>query len=201
MHFHKHCGNGSDRRDHRRGGRWEGVAREFAEAIGAEWGQGRGGGRRGGFGRMRVLDGSELRLVLLTLIAEEPRHGYDLIRAVETLSGGLYAPSPGMVYPTLTLLADEGLAEEIPDGSRKRYAITDAGRAALAADEGAAAVAMARLAELGRYVSPTDAPEIRRALNNLQAAINNRLAAGSDRGATLGVAAILDEAAGRIERL
>ncbi|KPF71004.1 hypothetical protein IP88_11015 [alpha proteobacterium AAP81b] len=193
MHFHGHCGP----RGHRHGGRWEGFAREVAEAVGGEWGR----GRRGGFGRMRVLDAAGLRLVLLKLIAEEPRHGYDIIKAIETLSGGLYAPSPGMVYPTLTLLADEGLADEIPDGSRKRFAITDAGRAVLAAEEGAVETAMARLAELGRYVAPTDAPEIRRALRNLQAAINNRLGEGQDRGATLGVAALIDEAAGRIERL
>ena len=60
----------------------------------------------------RMFEGGELRLVLLKLIADEPRHGYDLIRAIEELTGGEYAPSPGVVYPTLTLLQDMGLIEE-----------------------------------------------------------------------------------------
>src|SRR3954468_7189256 len=60
------------------------------------WGRGRG--------RRPVVESGELRLVLLKLIADEPRHGYDLIRAIEELTGGEYAPSPGVVYPTLTLL-------------------------------------------------------------------------------------------------
>ena len=59
-----------------------------------------------------MFEGGELRLVLLKLIADEPRHGYDLIRAIEELTGGEYAPSPGVVYPTLTLLQDMGLIEE-----------------------------------------------------------------------------------------
>ena len=60
----------------------------------------------------RMFESGELRLVLLKLIADEPRHGYDLIRAIEELTGGEYAPSPGVVYPTLTLLQDMGQIEE-----------------------------------------------------------------------------------------
>ena len=75
---------------------------------------GRGGGRR------RMFESGELRLVLLKLIADEPRHGYDLIRAIEELTGGEYAPSPGVVYPTLTMLQDMGLIEEAAgEGARK----------------------------------------------------------------------------------
>ena len=85
-------------------------------AMGGGYGGGRGGGRfafawgpgegeRPGGGRQRrMFDGGELRLVLLKLIADSPRHGYDLIRAIEELTGGAYAPSPGVVYPTITLL-------------------------------------------------------------------------------------------------
>ena len=65
-----------------------------------------------GRGRRRMFESGELRLVLLKLIADEPRHGYDLIRAIEELTGGEYAPSPGVIYPTLTLLQDMGLIEE-----------------------------------------------------------------------------------------
>ena len=68
---------------------------------GDEWG---GGGRHGRGGRRRMFDSGELRLVLLKLIADQPRHGYDLIRAIEELTNGAYAPSPGVVYPTLTML-------------------------------------------------------------------------------------------------
>jgi hypothetical protein len=73
-----------------------------------DWGGG-GGGRRG---RRRVFDAGELRLVLLKLIADQPRHGYDLIRAIEEMTHGTYAPSPGVVYPTLTMLQVMGFIEE-----------------------------------------------------------------------------------------
>jgi len=99
-----------------RGGRgWEGNWGPFHFDFGDE---GWGGGRRGRRTR-RMFESGELRLVLLKLIADEPRHGYDLIRAIEELTGGEYAPSPGVVYPTLTLLQDMGLIEEAPgEGAR-----------------------------------------------------------------------------------
>ena len=79
-----------------------------------------------------MFESGELRLVLLKLIADEPRHGYDLIRAIEELTGGEYAPSPGIVYPTLTLLQDMGLIEEAAgEGARKPFQVTDEGRAHL----------------------------------------------------------------------
>ena len=95
----------------------------------ADWGGGSGWGRRG---RRRVFEPGELRLVLLKLIADQPRHGYDLIRAIEEMTHGTYAPSPGVVYPTLTMLQDMGLIEETKgEGSRKAFAATDEGRAHL----------------------------------------------------------------------
>src|SRR3546814_7005192 len=76
-----------------------------------------------------MFESGELRLVLLKLIADQPRHGYDLIRAIEELTGGEYAPSPGVVYPTLTLLQDMGLIEEAEaEGPRKPFQVTDEGR-------------------------------------------------------------------------
>src|SRR3982750_3247406 len=87
-----------------------------------------GGGRRGRRGR-RIFESGELRLVLLKLIADEPRHGYDLIRAIEDLTGGEYAPSPGVVYPTLTLLQNMGFINEARgEGPRKPFQATDEGR-------------------------------------------------------------------------
>ena len=95
--------------------------------------RGRDGEGRGGPRGRRMFDGGELRLVLLKLIADEPRHGYDLIRQVEELTGGAYAPSPGIVYPTLTLLDDMGLIEaQQAEGAKKLFAVTDAGTAHLA---------------------------------------------------------------------
>ena len=67
-------------------------------------------------GRRRVFDSGELQLVLLKLIADQPRHGYELIRAIEELTGGAYVPSPGVIYPTLTLLQDMGRIEEATAG-------------------------------------------------------------------------------------
>src|SRR5437868_14436133 len=82
-------------------------------------------------GGRRMFDGSELKLLLLHLIAEEPRHGYDLIRAVGQLSQGGYAPSPGMVYPILTMLAEMEWVNQMDEGQRKRFAIASKGRESL----------------------------------------------------------------------
>ena len=109
----------------RRSGGWGPFHFEFEDS-------GFGGSRRGGRRSRRMFESGELRLVLLKLIADEPRHGYDLIRAIEDLTGGEYAPSPGVVYPTLTLLQDMGLIEEAPgEGPRKPFQVTDEGRAHL----------------------------------------------------------------------
>lgn len=153
--------------------------------------------------RRRVFDGSELRLVLLKLIEEQPRHGYDLIREIEARSGGAYAPSPGVVYPTLTLLLDMGHAEEQgASGPRKLFAITEAGRAHLVERAAEVEVAMARLKALAEMRERTDAAPVQRAMQNLKTALHNRLSQeGVDRTVIFEVAALLDEAASKIERL
>lgn len=93
------------------------------------WGRGRGGGPRGG----RVFDQGDLKYVILQLLAEKPRHGYEIIKAIEERFGGAYAPSPGTVYPTLTMLEDMGYARVVPEESGKKiYEITDEGRKHLA---------------------------------------------------------------------
>src|SRR5690349_7546015 len=94
--------------------------------------QGFSGGRGRGRRARRMFEGGELRLVLLKLIADEPRHGYDLIRHIEELTSGSYAPSPGVIYPTLTMLDDMGLIEaQQSDSAKKLFAITAAGRTEL----------------------------------------------------------------------
>ncbi len=168
------------------------------------FGGGRGEGPRGHGGRrQRMFDAGELRLVLLKLIEEQPRHGYDLIREIENRTGGAYAPSPGVVYPTMTLLLDMGLAEEeASEGPRKLMTITEDGKAHLAERADEVEAAMARLAALAKVTERTDAAPIRRAMQNLKTALQDRLSQnGVTRETQLEVARIIDEAASKIERL
>lgn len=178
----------------RRGGGAFGGMRGFAWDMESE----EGGGRR-----RRVFDGGELRLVLLKLIGDEPRHGYDLIRAIEELTGGAYAPSPGVVYPTITLLGDmDFIAETAAEGARKRFAITDAGRAHLAEKQAEVDALLARLAGLAEMRGRTDAMPVRRAMHNLRNVLRHRLAHGEAAKETIHeIVAAIDELAGRIERM
>lgn len=178
---------------------------------GRESGQGFGrgfGGRRGPDGegrgrRRRMFDSGELRLVLLRLIADEPRHGYDLIRQVEEMTGGAYAPSPGVIYPTLTLLDDMGQIEAATsEGSRKLFAVTAAGQAELDANHELVDMLMARLAAVGEERQRTDGGSVRRAMGNLRTVLVNRLGARDLDEETLHrVVALIDETAQKIERL
>lgn len=169
--------------------------------IGGDWfasGERPGGGRRA-----RMFDGSELRLVLLKLIADEPRHGYDLIRAIEALTAGAYAPSPGVVYPTLTLLDEMGLIEERQsEGAKKRFGATAAGQAHLAEHAAQVAAIMARLEALAAHRERADIAPVRRAMGNLRVALGNAFAHGEAPQERLHeVAAMIDELAQKVERL
>jgi DNA-binding PadR family transcriptional regulator len=161
-----------------------------------------GGGGSYGRGRKRMFEGGELRLVLLKLIADEPRHGYDLIRAIEEMTGGEYAPSPGVVYPTLTLLQDMGLIEEAPgEGPRKPFQVTDEGRAYLEERSDEADGLFERLEGLKPRHSEAG-PAIGRAVKNLMTALSHRIGRdGLNDDLLHEIAAILDEAAQRIERI
>ena len=181
----------------------------YAGPRGGRFGRGEGprgwGGDGPGFGhggRRRMFDGGQLRLVLLRLIADKPRHGYDLIRAIEERTGGAYAPSPGIVYPTLTMLSDMGLIEEqSAEGARKLFAITPEGTAHLAEHAAEVAAMLARLDELGAMRERTDAVPIRRALHNLRSVLQSRLGDGLDKERMHDAAALIDEVAQKIERL
>ncbi len=164
---------------------------------------GRGGGPRGGGGgRRRMLRPGELRLVLLHLVDQQARHGYDLIKAIEELTGGAYAPSPGTVYPTLQLLLDEGTVSEVPDESaRKVFAITAAGTAALEQDAEAMLAAIARLSSLGDERRSGSHRQVQRAMENLRNALHHQRAAGLDQAKVEQIVDLIDEAARRIERL
>ena len=177
-----------------RGGSWEWS---FGEGEGRPRG---GGGRRGPRGRM--FAGGELRLLLLKLIGDETRHGYELIKAIEELTGGNYAPSPGVVYPTLSLLLDEGMIAEKADASpRKAFAITAEGEVELSGRIEEADALIARLVALNEADDAHRAPPIGRAVANLFAALRGRAQSGFDAETIHQVAEILDEAARKIERL
>jgi DNA-binding PadR family transcriptional regulator len=183
-----------------RGGRgWSGQWGPFHFDIG-DGPEGRG--RRGRRSR-RMFESGELRLVLLKLIADEPRHGYDLIRAIEDLTGGEYAPSPGIIYPTLTLLQDMGLIEEAPvEGARKPFQATDEGSAHLEERKEEVDALFERLADLAPRESQTAGPAIGRAVKNLMTALGHRVGRdGLDDELVHEIASILDEAAQRIERI
>src|SRR5205085_8973698 len=153
-----------------RGGRgWQGNWGPFHFDIDSD---GFGGGGRRGRRTRRMFESGELRLVLLKLIADEPRHGYDLIRAIEEMTGGEYAPSPGVVYPTLTLLQDMGFIEEAPgDGSRKPFQITEDGRAHLEERAGEIEGLTERLSEMKPREESMAGPAIGRAVRNLMTAL------------------------------
>jgi len=150
-----------------------------------------------------MFDSGELRLVLLKLIADEPRHGYDLIRQIEELTGGAYAPSPGVIYPTLTLLDDMGqIAAQQSEGAKKLFAITPEGEAELDANQDLIAGLIARLRAVGEERQRTDAASIRRAMGNLRQVLVNRLGDREADTETLhAIVALIDEAAQKIERL
>jgi DNA-binding PadR family transcriptional regulator len=183
-------------------GRWGGGG-GFGGGMHGEHRHGWGRGERGGGGgRRRVLDGGELRLVLLVLLDEQPRHGYDLIREIEERTGGAYAPSPGVVYPTLTMLDELEHIEEVKEeGARKRFAITDAGRAHLAEKRAEADALMERLSRLGQEESRHGAAPVKRAMVSLHMALRDALSSAQDRDMVHDVTAILDEATRKIERL
>lgn len=157
-------------------------------------GRHRGEGHRG-----RLFDYGELRLLVLAMIAEHPRHGYELIKAIEERFNGSYTPSPGVIYPTLSWLDDMGYAAVDTEGtSRKSYRITEEGEAFLAANRAAADQLLTRV----NIDGPREAPApLVRAMENLKLALRLRLKGGSlDQGTIQSLAAVLDEAAQKVER-
>ena len=202
MQNHRHLPCLHEARERLRAMRGEGP-----RGFGGRHGFGRDRGEDGGEGRgprrmRRMFDGGELKLVMLLLMEKEPRHGYDIIRDIETRTGGAYAPSPGVIYPTLTMLEDIGHAEtSASEGAKKLYAITDAGRAHLNENRAIAEAVLARLDGLGRTDSALDEGPVFRAMSNLKAALRQRLAGEVDKQLLFSVADEIDEAARKIERL
>ena len=145
----------------RRGkGGWEGFG---------DWGGGPPRGRSHWRGRAaRLFEQGDLKYVILRLLEEKPRHGYDVIKELESRFGGSYAPSPGTVYPTLTMLEDLGFARVVPEeGGKKIYEITDEGRAYLAANSGTVTDIFDRIARFVEGFTDTPMTELNQSFQRL----------------------------------
>ncbi|MCK8783785.1 PadR family transcriptional regulator [Roseomonas sp. NAR14] len=193
-----------------------GEGRRFARGFMGEgrgegrgpMGEGRGFGRHGGRERWgggrggRFFDHGDLRLVILHLIGEKPRHGYEIIKAVEERLAGAYSPSPGVVYPTLTMLEELGQATVTPEeGGKKLYSITPEGEAALAASRPELDAILARMDAVGGQAGSDPTPRIMRAMHNMKMALRLRLGRGPVDAAELDrIVAAIDAAAAEIER-
>jgi DNA-binding PadR family transcriptional regulator len=203
--MHRHCGSHEGRwaagRRHR--GRWGGGGFGF-------------GGRHGGMNpddmrAGRMLAQCDLRLVALALIAQAPRHGYEIIKLVEEKTADWYSPSPGIVYPTLTFLEEAGYVTASTEGSKKLYTITAEGRAYLEANRDLADAVLDRLTALGERVNrwrraargerergPMLPPLVEAALDHLRETVAKRLQGDSEAEAQL--VEILARAASELQR-
>ncbi|MEN6541636.1 PadR family transcriptional regulator [Parvibaculum sp.] len=152
--------------------------------------------------RVRAFEQGDLRFVILKLIADEPRHGYDIIKAIEDTFGGNYSPSPGVVYPTLTMLEDQGFATVTPgEGSKKLYTLTAEGRAFLDDNKATVDAIFKRMDEVSRRFRGGPAPEIIRAVENFHTALRLRLDRGTlAQDEIAAIAEVIDVAAAKIER-
>jgi DNA-binding PadR family transcriptional regulator len=156
---------------HRRGRGFERGFRDFR----------RGGGfdpRMGG--RERLFDSGDIRFVVLKLLAEQPSYGYQLIKTMEERLAGAYTPSAGVIYPTLTMLEEEGLASvSTSEANRKVYSVTPQGLEYLAAHKDRVDELFERLEETGRGFRDGRSPELMKAMHNLHGAILARVFRGN----------------------
>jgi DNA-binding PadR family transcriptional regulator len=211
MHHHGDRGFGPGWQFGRRG--FGGGFRPFGGGF--KGGRGPGGGA---FRAGRMLADGDLRLIALALLAEAPRHGYDLIKALEELSSGFYSPSPGVVYPTLTYLEEVGYATASVEGTKKVYSITAEGRAHLEENRELVDSVMKGIARIGQKMArvrawwegdedgrggdrpdrdiPGVVPEVNEARRALKAAIASKIDAPDDEQRR--VASVLREAAAAI---
>lgn len=195
--FGKRCGDSESRREAR--ARWGGGWEDF---MGAFWG---GGGPRGRARRHagRIFEQGDLKYVILRLLAEKPRHGYEIIKELEDRFGGAYAPSPGTVYPTLTMLEDMGFARANPEeGGRKIYEITDEGRKHLAQHSDTVNDIFERIARFVEGFFEEPMADVKRAFGGLgRATFSAAGRAPHDKELLEQVSSILKKAAGEIDEL
>jgi DNA-binding PadR family transcriptional regulator len=165
---------------------------------------GAGGGRpRGRWRTGRMFEQGDLRYVILRLLEEKPRHGYEIIKALEERFGGSYAPSPGVVYPTLQLLEDQGFARVLPEaGGKKVYEITDEGRAYLTENRDAVDTIFDRISKFVGHFMDEPMAEVHAAFRRAGAATYSRATDAVHNPELLKkIVEILDRAAKEIEGL
>jgi DNA-binding PadR family transcriptional regulator len=189
-----HCGEreegferGDCRHRHRHGGfgrPWEGLERGFGGA------------------RERMFDSGQLRLVILALVAEKPSYGYEIIKAIEERLSGGYAPSPGVVYPTLTLLEEEGLATASSEGNKRLYSVTEQGREYLRTNDATIKAIFGRMERARKMFGRGRSPQIVRAMMNLHYALGMRVGRGDLSAEQVSkIAEALDAAARAIDKV
>ncbi|HEY4218952.1 MAG TPA: PadR family transcriptional regulator [Gemmatimonadaceae bacterium] len=174
-------------------GGWEGFG---------DWGGGQSRGRARWRGRAaRLFEQGDLKYVILRLLEEKPRHGYDIIKELESRFGGSYAPSPGTVYPTLTMLEDLGYARVVPEeGGKKIYEITDEGRKHLAEHSTTVDDIFARIARFVEGFTDTPMTELNQQFQRLaRATYRTATTHMQDRSVAERIRDILRDAADQIE--
>lgn len=164
--YGKQEGPFGEERHRGRHGRFEDFAGRFERGFGG--------------GRERLFDNGELRLVILQLVAEKPSYGYELIKAIEERLAGGYAPSPGVVYPTLTMLEEEGYATvSSTESNKKLYAVTERGQEYLKENEAMVKAVFERMENAGMAFGRGRSPQIMRAMMNLRFALKMRASQGT----------------------
>jgi DNA-binding PadR family transcriptional regulator len=158
---------------HRGEERHRGRHRGFGDPMGHE--RGFAGGAR-----ERHFDNGELRFVILQLIADKPSYGYEIIKAIEERLSGAYAPSPGVVYPTLTMLEEEGYATvSSTESNKKLYAATESGEEYLKENKVVLKAIFGRMEQAGKAFGRGRSPQIMRAVMNLRYALKIRTERGN----------------------
>jgi len=164
------------------GGPQEWAERRFAwirgggfEMPGGFGGPQEGMGRGFGRGRERLFDSGDIKLVILKLLAGQPSYGYQLMKTMEERLGGGYTPSAGVVYPTLTMLEEEGLATATEAEGKKVYSVTQAGQEYLEANALRIGQLFERLEETGRGFRRGRAPELMKAFMDLRGAVMSKV--------------------------
>lgn len=169
--------------------------------------RGFGGRGRGGFGRGfgeergRLFDAGDVKLVILKLLSEQPSYGYQLMKTMEQQLAGGYTPSAGVIYPTLTMLEEEGLATSTTESNKKIYSLTPAGVEFLENNKERIGELFMRLEETGRGFERGRSPEIMKAFLNLRSAVMARVSRQGPNpeqiskiaGAINGAAKVIDE--------
>ena len=164
-----------------------------------DFSEGRRGFRGDRGGSMGRFGAGDLRFVILQQISEKPSHGYEIIKSIQERLGGSYAPSPGVVYPMLTMLEEMGHATVVADGTRKLYTITEEGSRSLAENRAMVDALLARMAQVKSAGANDRAPQIERAVENFRMAL--RMKPGPLTTEQIhAITDIIDAAAKQIER-